>query len=448
VARTTPRRRAGAGALLVLALVAAALSASCGGSSSAAGRPNVLLLVLDTTRADRCSVNGYARETTPAMARLAKDGVVFKQAWSSANWTAPAHASLFTGVGAARHGLSTRGRGFLRGYVPTIAERFTAAGYDTGCFSNNDLVSPEFGLTRGFTRVDELYKDEQRPKPTSRGAHTLAADFAIAAHRAKRPFFVFINDVEPHQPYEPAAEDSALLLRGSPSPEEAKAAGWFPPEMVMRYDLGVEQIDDRRMALHSDLYDGEVRTLDREIGTLLDRLREAQILDSTVVILLGDHGEFLGEHRLLDHGIGLYREVLHVPLVVRHPGTFDGGRIVEDVVRIEDVAPTLLELCGLEALPDIEGLSLTSALPGRVARAVQPQNEMLSQRAARQLPRTDISFLTRGIRSAFDGAFHLLEFSDGTVELYDAVNDPGELKNVAGEHPGEVARLRALLPPQ
>jgi arylsulfatase A-like enzyme len=432
--------------LAVLTLAACVLLSACDGEATARGRPNVLVLVLDTARADRCSVNGYGRATTPCIDRLAEDGVVFAQAWSSANWTAPAHASLFTGVGAARHGLATQGRGFLRTYIPTIAERFTAAGYDTACFSNNDLVAPEYGLTRGFAKFEALYQDEQRPQPTARGAHALAANWAIAADRAKRPFFVFINDIEPHQPYTPAAEDAAAFVRGSPSPEETLAAAWFPPEMVIRYDLRAEEIDERRLAIHSDLYDGEIRTLDREIGTLLDRLREAHLLDSTVVVLLGDHGEYLGERHLIDHGMGLYREVLHVPLVVRYPGKFDGGRVVKDLVRIEDVAPTLVELCGLEPLPDIEGLSLTANLAGRVARALQPENELLARRAAREFPNTDISFLTRGIRSAFDGAFHLLEFSDGTVELYDAANDPGELRNIAADRPEVVARLREFLP--
>jgi arylsulfatase A-like enzyme len=428
------------------AALAALLAGGCRDESKAAGaRPNVLMLVMDTTRADRCAFAGYPRPTTPRLDEFAKDAVVFPRTWTSANWTAPAHGSLFTGVGADRHGLSARGRGFLRGYVPTLAERFAAAGYETACFTNNDLVSPEFGLTRGFATFEPLYLDESRPRPTARAAHERGAVWAEAAHAAGRPFFLFINDIEPHQPYKPLAEDAALLARGPASDAESAAAAEIAPDLVLGFDLRSSEIDGRRMTLHSDLYDGAIRTLDREVGVLLDRLRKGGLLDSTVVVVLGDHGEFLGEHHIVDHAFGLYREVLEVPLLVRYPGTFDGGRVVKDLVRIEDVAPTLVELCGLEILPDIEGRSLTRDLPGRVARAAQPANDMLSQRAARRLPAADISYLTRGIRSVFDGTFHLLEFSDGAAELYDLEHDPAEAHDLSASRPADVARLKTLL---
>ena len=442
---TTRRRSAVPRAALVALLVLAA--AGCPDAKRPIGpeHPNVLLLVMDTVRADRCSFQGYDRPTTPALAEFAKDAVVFEQAWTSSNWTAPAHATLFTGVGADRHGLSSGGMPYLRGYVPTLAERFGAAGYETACFTNNELVSPEFGLTRGFAKFEPLYKDEHQPQPSSRNAHALAADWAEAAHKAGKPFFLFINDVEPHQPYSPVAEDAALFVRGTPSPAETAAASWIPPELVMKFDLGVEELDPRRLALHSDLYDSEIRTLDREVGVLLDRLGKDGLLDSTVVVILGDHGEFFGEHHIVDHAFGLYRAVLHVPMILRFPGSFDSGRIVPDVVRIEDVPPTLLELCALEPLPDIEGLSLKRDLAGRIARGLQPPHDLLAQRAEKTLPRADVSTLSRGIRSVFDGRLHLLVFSDGVVELYDVDRDPGERENLAGAQPAEVARLKALL---
>jgi arylsulfatase A-like enzyme len=411
-------------------------------------QPNVLLLVLDTMRGDRCAFLGYDRPTTPALDEFAKEATVFTRAWSSSNWTAPAHASLFTGVGADRHGLSSSGRPFLRPYIPTLAERFGEAGYATACFSNNELVAPEFGLTRGFARFDALYKDEKRPEPTSRQAHTLAAEWAEAQQRAGKPFFLFINDVEPHQPYIPSAEDAALLARSAPTPAETAAASWYEPNLVMKFNLGAVQIDPKSMAVHSDLYDGELRMLDREVGVLLERLKRSKLLDSTVVVILSDHGEFLGEHHIVDHAFGLYREVLHVPLLVRWPGTFEAGRRVTDVVRIEDVAPTLLELCGLPPLPDIEGVSLTGNLAGRVARAVQPPHGLLAQRAEKALPSADISTLSRGIRSVFDGRLHLLVSSDGTSELYDLEADPDEKDNLATRRPDDVARLTPLLSQQ
>jgi arylsulfatase A-like enzyme len=443
---TTPARRTTARAAALLALLALA-AADCRDSRRAGGpeHPNVLLLVMDTTRADRCSFQGYDRPTTPALAEFAKDAAVFTQTWASSNWTAPSHATLFTGVGSDRHGLAAGGRPFLRGYVPTLAERFAAAGYDTACFTNNEFVSPEFGLTRGFAKFAPLYRDQDQPPPPSRAAHALAAGWAEAAHEAGKPFFLFINDIEPHQPYTPLPQDAALFTRGSPSPAEISAASWFVPEFMMKYDLRLADVDERTLAIHSDLYDGELRTLDREVGVLLDRLRADGLLDSTVVVILSDHGEFLGEHHIVDHSYGLYRQVLHVPMVVRYPGSFDGGRVVPDVVRMEDVAPTLVELCGIEPLPDIEGVTLTRDLGGRIARAVQPQHDVLSQHAAEAMPRADVSLLSRGIRSVFDGRLHLLVFSDGTVELYDDDRDPAEKENLAAARTDDVARLKSLL---
>jgi arylsulfatase A-like enzyme len=444
---TAQRRPATSAVAAVLALFVLA-AANCGDAKRGGGprHPNVLLLVMDTERADRCSFAGYDRPTTPALAAFANDAAVFSRAWTSANWTAPAHATLFTGVSADRHGLSSGGRPYLRPYIPTIAERFAAAGYDTACFTNNELVSPEFGLTRGFAKFEALYRDENQPLPTSRRAHSLGGDWAKSVHAAGKPFFLFINDVEPHQPYKPQPEDAAAFSHDAPSTDETTAASWFPPELVMKFDLGAQRIDDRRMAIHSDLYDSSTRTLDREVGTLLDRLRTEGLLDSTVVVILGDHGEFLGEHHIVDHAFGLYREVLHVPLIVRYPGAFEGGRVVPDVVRIEDVPATLVDLCGLEPLPDIEGVSLTRDLPGRIARAVQPPHDLLAQRAEKTLPRADISLLSRGIRSVYDGHLHLLAFSDGVNELYDVESDPGETKDLAGARAPDVARLKPLLP--
>jgi len=371
--------------------------------------------------------------------------VVFSETWSPSNWTAPAHATLFTGAGPERHGLTAGVRPSLRTNIMTIAESFTAAGYDTACFTNNEFVSPEFGLSRGFMKFEPLYKDEHRPYPSSKATHARAAEWAEAAHADGKPFFLFINDIEPHQPYTPPADDAARFVRAGTTPADIADAAAYTALLGLRFDLGLEEISARRLAVWSDLYDAEIYTLDHEIGVLLERLRKDGVLDSTVVVVLGDHGEFLGEHRIVDHGQSLYRQVLHVPLLLRYPGSFDGGRVVTDVVRLEDVAPTIVELCGLKPLADIDGVPLTRDLAGRVAFGTQPPHDTVSRRAEREFPNSDISQISRGIRSAFDGKFHLLAFTDGDFELYDVTRDPEEKENVALRQPAEVARLKALL---
>jgi len=433
---------------VVTTLLATFFAIGCRDDASTAGRPahpNVLLLVMDTTRGDRCSFQGYDRPTTPALAEFAKDAVTFKETWSPSNWTAPAHATLFTGAGQERHGLTAGVRPSLRTNIATLAEWFTAAGYDTACFTNNEFVSPEFGLSRGFMKFDPLYRDEHRAYPSAKATHELAAKWAEASHENGKPFFLFINDIEPHQPYTPPADDAARFVHPGTTPSEIADAAAFTALLGLRFDLGLEEISARRLALWSDLYDAELFSLDREIGVLIDRLRKDGLLDSTVVVILGDHGEYLGEHHLVDHGQGLYRQVLHVPMLLRYPGSFDGGRVVPDVVRLEDVAPTIVELCGLKPLPDIDGVTLTRDLPGRVAFGTQPPHDTVANRAEREFPQADVTQVSRGIRSAFDGRFHLIAFSDGSFELYDVPRDPEEKDDLALRQPAEVARLKALL---
>ncbi len=429
--------------LLAVAIGAAALAAAAY-LKDAGPRPNVLLVVMDTARSDRCSVMGYGRPTTPRLDEFAKDAVAFRNAWSPSNWTGPAHASLFTGFGPDLHGFNSGQRPFLDATPPTLADRLAAAGYATACFSNNPVVSAEFGLTRGFETIDALYERDRRT-PWARQTHELAAAWAERAHAAGKPFFLFINDLEPHQTYAPPEIDQTAFVRGNPAPSDLLTARAFERWRSLAYTLGIEQIDASYLSLLSDLYDAEIRSLDREIGSLLDRLRKSNLLDSTVVVIVSDHGEMLGESRMIEHGIGLHRAVLHVPLLVRYPGAFDGGRIVNDVVRVEDVAPTILDLCRLAEFDEARGVSLTEDTAGRIARAEHPADNWVGARALRDFPTADSSKLRIRIESVYDGRYHLLSYADGHAELYDVAADPDERNDLSAREPREVERLMGLL---
>lgn len=429
--------------LLTFVAVAVALAAAACGRGA---RPNVLLLVLDTTRADRCSFTGCARPTTPRIDEFAKDAMVFTDAWSPANWTGPAHASLFTGLTPVHHGFHDGWRPNLGAGPPTIAERFSGAGYATACFTNNEFVSPDFGLTRGFQRFEPLYLDANRPYPWARATHDMAATWAEEQHAAGKPFLLFINDLEPHLPYTPPEDVAAAFLRGTPSAEEVAAARAFPGGESLAYTVGVKHADARELSILSDLYDGEIAALDREVGRLLDRFRTSGLLDDTVVVIVGDHGEELGEHGIVDHAVGLYRNTLHVPLLLRFPNWFDRGRSVSNLVRLEDVAPTLLEVCRLDPIANIDGVPLTRDLSGRVAVTLQGANGLVARRAARLYPGVDLTALSTELRSVYDGAYHLIAHAGGRCELYDTVHDPDEAHDISAAKPGEVGRLLALVP--
>ena len=428
--------------LVAVVLAAATLPLAC--SPSAPRRPNVVLLVMDTTRGDRCSLDGYARPTTPRLDEFAKDATVFTDAWTPAGWTGPAHASLFTGLRPEHHGMDRGWRAYLGEEHQTLAEQLRAAGYATACFTNNSVISEDFGLVRGFQTVDALYRDLARPYPWATETHARAATWAEAAHAGGSPFFVFINDMEPHLPYTPPADVAAAFVSEDTAADvEAARAIDYPVDFGQ--NTGKAPLPPHQFAVLSDLYDAEIATLDREIGTFLDRLRADGLLDSTIVVVVGDHGENLGDHGLMAHVGSLHRTITHVPLLIRNPRGADRGTRIGSVVRIEDVFPTVLEACWLPPVAGIDGVTLTRDLEGRVARATLAPNEDIIHRAEQFYPGADATRLARGVESVYDGRGHLLVWSDGQEAVYDVALDPGETTDAAHANPALLARMHALL---
>jgi len=431
-------------------LAVALLVGACGDSGTPALRPNVLVLVMDTTRGDRVTVNGYRRPTTPRIQSFAADAVVFRNAWSPAGWTLPAHASLFTGLRPENHGVLRGNRLYLEKNVPTLAERFRDAGYRTSCLTNNDMLSPEFGLLRGFQRVDLRFLDPARPYPWARRTHEKALGWIDAAVQAGDPFFVFVNDMEPHFRYRPPVEyGRRFVIPGTP--QHVVDQVWDMDAMALyAHNLGVSSIHPSLLRLMSDLYDGEIACLDDTIGDLLEGLRKRGILDRTIVVITSDHGENFGEHGFVDHSFSLHRSIRHIPLLIRYPPGFREGRVVDDVVRLEDVPPTLLELAGIEAPAGLDGASLLRDLGSRVARATLGPREALLDRVGPKLaPDRQFPHLRTRVRAVVDGRYHYLRYSDGREELYDLEADPLETRNLAPDserHRELLARVRGLIP--
>ena len=341
--------------------------------------------------------------------------------------------------------LLLRRTGGPRPVVPTLAELLQRGGYATGCFTNNEWISEAFGLTRGFQRIEPLYENEKRPYPYAPATHELAAAWAEEQHAAGKQFFLFINDMEPHLPYTPLPADAAKFVRGSPSAAEMAAARDLKHPETTQYCAGLIEFSDEKLQLLTDLYDAEIATLDREIGRLLDRLRAKGILDSAIVVIAGDHGEMLGEHHHVSHNHSLWAQARRVPLLVRLPGTFDGGRTVRDLVRLEDVMPTVLEACRVAPPDGLDGRSLARDLPGRVSRAHHAQDGKALAKMQAEFPGADMHRLADSIDAVSDGRWHWLEFGDGRRELYDVAADAAEKHNLAAEKPAEAAAMAALL---
>ena len=428
-------------AALVLALLAG-LNLTC---RQAQPRPNVVIVVLDTVRADRCSVNGYARPTTPELEKLAADGVRFLDAWSPAGWTGPAHASLFTGLRTDRHGLLEGNRTYLAEEAVTLAERLRDAGYRTACFTNNRFVTAEYGLTQGFDLVVPMYDREELGEHRAPVTSDEASRWALEAHRSGEPFFLFVNLMEAHTPYVPPAEIERRFVSGHPH-DHVELGRAFDGWRAVGYNLGVVELPAPAFAVLSDLYDAEVATADASLPGLFGPLADAGALDDTVLVVTSDHGENLGEHGLLDHKFSLHKTILHVPLVMRFPGDarFTGGRTVTEPVRLEDVMPTVLELAGVDAGDELDGRTLRGDLGARTSYAAFGVTDRYEPMVKEQYPGADLSRLRTSLRSVYDGRYHFIRYSDGREELYDVRRDPAEQHDLTDDR-AALARARALL---
>ncbi len=298
-------------------------------------------------RANCLSCYGYERLTTPNIDALADDGIRFENAFSPGPNTVLGHAALFTGL-SYHNGVRTALGSTLRPEVPTIAETFRDNGYETTCISRNPWISDEYGFTRGFNRTVDLWRHSKVKRQVGRigkafgygdkGAGKACELAAGQLTKAGRPQFIFVNMIEAHHPYVPQlpfAVRFAGLRRGFKLWNLAAVA----TEATFR--------------LLEDLYVASITGMDAHIGTLLAKLEEGGVLDDTVVVLCADHGESLGDHGLVSHGLSLYEALIHVPLIVRLPGR-GAGLVLEHLTQLNDVMPSLCNFCGFELPPSLQ----------------------------------------------------------------------------------------------
>jgi choline-sulfatase len=367
---------------------------------SRAPRPlSVLLVTLDTTRADRLGCYGHPGGATPRLDALARRGVIFGQAYAHVPLTCPSHASLLTGRLPPHHGVRDNGGYVLGPDLPTLAERFAAAGHRTAAFVSAFVLDRRFGLARGFaTYHDQVPSgsaaDQGDPSHRAvRAEETIGRAREWLAQDASRPFFLWVHVFDPHHPYQ-APEPFAARFRDDP-------------------------------------YLAEIAYVDAQLGPLLDAAAQRGAL----VAVVGDHGEGLGDHEELTHGYFVYSNTQRVPMLLSLPGTLPEGTRVDGVVRGVDLAPTLLDLAGLPTLPAADGTSLRAHLSGRRNDDAGPAYvESYHPRfwwGAQEL---------LGLRS---GRWLFVEAP--RPELYDVAADPQERTNVAAAHPGELDALRQRL---
>jgi arylsulfatase A-like enzyme len=381
------------GALAVVALAGLGLSVT-----RAADPVGIVVITLDTTRADRLSPYGFMNVSLPHLERLAREGVVFDQATSGAPLTLPAHASLFTGLLPPNHGVSDNADSPLADTHTTLAETLRARGFRTGAFVGSVVLDPDRGLRQGF----EVYRGVdgdvgRRSHRVQRRADQVVTDAVewldtIGGSR----FLLWAHLYDPHRPYEPPEPFASIYAH--------------------------------------NLYVGEIAFVDAEIGRLLAALERQALLNRTIVVVAGDHGESLGEHGERDHGVFIYENVLRVPLLIRGP-SLAPSRIAE-VVRLTDVMPTVLNLAGVP-VPPVDGISLVDLMRGRTRGLdLEAYSESLYPER----------FGWSRLHALRDGRFKLIDAP--RPELYDLERDPFEQWNIYDERPAlaeaMTARARAI----
>ncbi len=325
-------------------------------------RPSFLLVVLDTVRADAVSALGSEPGVTPAFDALARAGLLYAHAYAEAPWTVPSHASLFSGLGVEHHGVGAARRVVLPEAVETLAERLAAEGYETVGLSENPLVSAPFGLSQGFERYAVRSGEDLVAESWDSGT----AGFVMSnletwtrRRRPGRPFFLFVNLMDAHEPY--AVREANPFL-----PEGADAGA------ARRLRQSTARICDAippppELALLRGLYLGDVAAADRKLAAIRTRLAERGLAERLVTIVTSDHGEHLGEDRLLDHQFSVHNVLLHVPLVVHGVAGAAPARI-EAPVSLLDLAPSLLAWAGAEPAAELSGRPLPVAEPAQPAR--------------------------------------------------------------------------------
>jgi arylsulfatase A-like enzyme/Tfp pilus assembly protein PilF len=367
---------------------------------------NVLLITLDTTRADHIGSYGYAAAETPHLDALAAEGVLFETALTPTAFTLPSHSSIMTGLYPPFHGVRLNGGAALADVQTTLAERLASSGYRTGAVIGAFVLDQRWGLSQGF----DFYDDDFEMAPDQkldlagvqrRGNSVVDIGLEWLDQPDERPFFAWLHFYDPHIPYDPP----------EPFYSKFEAAG------------------------KNGLYDGEIAFTDSQLGRLLDWFSERGLAENTVVVVVGDHGESLGDHGEKEHGYYIYDATVKVPLIIRVPGADLEGVRVPAPVRTIDILPTVLDLVGVDAPEPLHGESLVPLMLDPARGGPQPAySESMSVH------------LQYGWSALYSVRASNYKFIDAPrAELYDLSRDPSEFENLLKQEPEVAQGLRSTL---
>jgi arylsulfatase A-like enzyme len=392
---------------------------------------HVVVIVMDTARPDLLSAYGHPRPTTPFLESLLASSTRYDRAYSTTCWTLPSHAALFSGLSNEEHGTDQHDTRFPA-QIPLLAEDLAARGYQTAAFSNNPWISPATGLDRGFETFVERWQAAQENRD---GGHpTVAAIDAWLRERrdAARPAFVFVNLTEPHMPYRPRWEHAADFL---PSQDEWRSAinAYFPPAagaagLMVRHYARREPLQEHDWPRLTALYEGDLRACDTVVGEIVQRLDAALDPARTLLFVLSDHGENLGDHDHVNHVFNLYESNLRIALIARGPGFAPAAREAR-LAQITDLHPTIRAAAGLPLSAGRDALDLRAGLPEeRVLRASLdwPKITLTVFPPDVAADGGPLDRYKNELAAAVTRRWKLIRSSTGTVEAFDLEADPHE----------------------
>lgn len=393
-------------------------------------RDNVMVIVVDTLRADHLSLAGYARPTSPRLEAYARRGLYFERFYSHASWTRPSVATLLTSLHSRSHGIVDTGRGLARD-LDTLPEILGDEGYTTHAFVASPQIHSQLGFDQGFDEFLELFRAESNPadvRPEDSiasipDAEVLARVLAELPRMERAPYFAYIHLLDPHGPYEPTGEDRALFA-------DPAYAGDFRGSIEDFARIEKLAANPADLAQFTALYDAEILGTDRALGDFLDALDRAGRLARTHVLVTADHGEEFLEHGGTGHGRKLFEESIHIPLLWLGPGIPQGRRIAEPAGLI-DILPSLLDVLGLSSSGlDLQGESLR---PLWVGEPPPPPRAVFLEEftgTKESVYGREIPFVGRGVVTAkqklLTGPVRLDQSRVGELTLFDLALDPAE----------------------
>ncbi len=414
---------------------------------------NVVFIVLDTLRADHLSCYGYFRKTDPRISEIAAAGSVFSDFFASGIATGPGFTSIVTGLPPIRNGYyitpwNKPNAEQLDDNIPTMAEIFQHNGYQTAAVDN--LVNFRSHM-KHFVRGYEYYMNATG-SPYWVHHHVTAEKINAMvlpwlADRAEPPFFLFLHYWDPHMPYNQPAEYRRLWRHepGSTNDLQVRRAdagydyvpGWGRLGDIEENEKVIE-VEGETFRRSMDLYDGEVSYADAAVGRVHDLLKNKDLLEDTILVITADHGEQLGQHGLWGHD-GLHDAVIHIPLIIRAPGQLPAGKVVEGFAQHADLLPTVMELAGIDDIPDFDGNAVVKSMD-------EFEGKPLSRLAAGETFREKIFAESNNSRAVRDRQWKFICRMDAQqTEFYHVAADPMECENLAGQGLNEEKQMKEAL---